>query len=85
MPKIEREIPYTLSAYSGGLFKDEDGNEDEEEGGITGGKGRGRGAKRYDPPIVLKLDVCFDGSERLNMQENSIYAIVESKTVKRSV
>ena len=24
MPKIEREIPYTLSAYSGGLAKDED-------------------------------------------------------------
>ncbi len=22
MPKIEREIPYTLSAYSGGLYKD---------------------------------------------------------------
>ena len=52
MPKIEREIPYTLSAYSGGLFKDDDrarggGDNNGEEEDKAGRRGRGAAAKRY--------------------------------------
>ena len=36
MPKIEREIPYTLSAYSGGMAKDEDYEEDDETAAVSG-------------------------------------------------
>ena len=43
MPKIEREIPYTLSAYSGGMAKDEDYEEDDD-------RVAGRPTTRPHPP-----------------------------------
>ena len=46
MPKIEREIPYTLSAYSGGLAKDEDFDDLPDAIPLRGPKGVDRDPKR---------------------------------------
>ena len=46
MPKIEREIPYTLSAYSGGLAKDEDFDDLADAIPLGGPKGVHRDPKR---------------------------------------
>ena len=46
MPKIEREIPYTLSAYSGGLAKDEDFDDLADASSLGGPKGVQRDPKR---------------------------------------
>lgn len=53
MPKIEREIPYTLSAYSGGMCKEDD-EDGRVGGGAVGGGGGGRRVRRGSKLLLTR-------------------------------